>query len=244
MLVHIMKERLQKYLARCGVASRRKSEEYIAKGLVTVNGKRVIEMGIQIDPKIDKITFKQKPVRPAKELIYLILNKPIGVITTTDDPEKRETVMDLISGIDMRLFPVGRLDADSEGLLILTNDGAVANRLAHPRYGVKKKYRVLIKGEIQDSSIKKLERGVLLEDGITAPAKVSIDGSFPNETRLTIEIAEGKKRQIRRMFEEVGHLVSRLIRIQYGPLHIGKLKPGEYRHLTTKELTDIKKLLS
>lgn len=236
-----MKERLQKYLARCGVASRRKAEEYIAKGFVSVNGTRVTQMGVTIDPQLDKVTFKQKPVRPARQLIYIILNKPVGYITTTDDPERRDTVMDLIRGNEMRIFPVGRLDTDTEGLLLLTNDGELANRLAHPRYGVKKTYRVLVKGELQESIARKIEKGILLEDGITAPAKVKIDMFLGRETRVTLSIAEGKKRQIRRMFETVGHPVTRLVRVEYGPLHIGKLKPGEYRELTGEEITSLRK---
>jgi len=237
-----VKERLQKYLARCGIASRRKSEEYITQGYVCVNGIRITQMGFSIDPELDKVTFKQKPVHPAKEFIYLMLNKPPGSITTTDDPENRDTVMDLIEGIDMRLFPVGRLDADSEGLLILTNDGALANRLTHPRYGVKRTYHVLVKGRMQESTVKRLEKGILLEDGITAPADVKIDALLGPETKLTIRIAEGKKRQIRRMLEVVGHRVIRLVRIQYGPLYIGRLRSGEYRHLTAQEIKDLKKI--
>ncbi len=243
-MVCLLNERLQKYLARCGVASRRKAEEYIAKGLVTINGNRVTQMGVTIDPQLDKVTFKQKPVRPAKEFIYLMLNKPTGYITTTNDPEKRDTVMDLLQGIDMRIFPAGRLDADTEGLLLLTNDGELANRLAHPRFGVKKTYRVLVKGELQEAAVNKLSKGVLLEDGITAPAKVKIDVFLGRETRVTIQIAEGKKRQIRRMFEEVGHPVVQLVRIQYGPLHIGRLRPGEYRQLSGDEITELRKFKS
>jgi 23S rRNA pseudouridine2605 synthase len=238
-----MEERLHKYLARSGIASRRKAEEYITKGFVTVNGRKVTEMGHLIDPDTDKVSFKGKPVHSTTEKIFLLLNKPPGYITTTSDPEKRPTVMDLISGIAIRLFPVGRLDSDSEGLLLLTNDGEMANRLAHPRYGIKKTYRVHIRGRIENSQIKRLEKGVILEDGITAPAKVTMEYLGRIESKLLLQIAEGKKRQIRRMMDEVGHPVNRLIRIQYGPIVLGKLRSGEYRYLSALEIRELRKTI-
>jgi pseudouridine synthase len=234
-----MKERLNKYIARCGICSRRKADEFIAQGFVKVNNLRVTEMGHIVDTDRDKVTFKQNPVSPVRNNIYVILNKPEGYITTLKDPEKRPTVTDLLVGIKIRLNPVGRLDQDTEGLLIMTNDGDVAYRLAHPRYGVKKTYVVSLNGYITETQAKKLEKGVLLEDGITAPAEVTLLKRFQNHSEVQIRIAEGKKRQVRRMFEAMGFMVKRLIRTEYGPLKLGRLQKGQYRELTPNEVREL-----
>jgi 23S rRNA pseudouridine2605 synthase len=236
-----MKERLNKFIARCGVCSRRNADVLIAKGLVNLNGKRVTEMGITIDPAIDRVIVKNKPVLPEKNFLYILMNKPAGYVTTLKDEEKRPTVIDLLCGIKTRLFPVGRLDMDTKGLLLLTNDGDLANRLAHPRYGIKKTYRVLIHKRINESDLKKLEKGIELEDGLTAPASVHLDKRFEHQSLVTIKIAEGKKRQIRRMFEAIDHEVLDLVRIEYGPLKLGRLKPGEYREILPEEVRTLEK---
>ncbi len=236
-----MKERLNKFLARCGVCSRRKADEFIAQGFVQVNKLRVTEMGHMIDPERDKIIFKQNPVTPIQQNIYLMLNKPAGYITTLKDPEKRPTVTDLLIGIKMRLYPVGRLDQDTEGLLIMTNDGDIAYRLAHPRYGIKKTYVATIKWFITETQAKKLEKGLLLEDGITAPAQISILKQFQSNSEVLVRIAEGKKRQVRRMFEAIGFEVRHLVRTEYGPLKLGRLRRGQYRELTPNEVRELHK---
>ncbi len=238
-----MKERLNKYIARCGICSRRAADELIENGLVRVNKKLIREMGVTIDPLKDEVIVKNHVVRPQEEKLYIILHKPVGAVTTVKDPEKRKTVMDLISGIDIRLYPVGRLDIDTEGLLLLTNDGELANRLSHPRYGVKKTYLAHIKGNITETSLKKLEKGVLLEDGLTSPASVELNSRAPNASVVIIGISEGKNRQVRRMFEAVGHEVLRLVRIEFGNLKLGKIKKGEYRELVPSEIRELKKLV-
>ncbi|MDI6784505.1 MAG: pseudouridine synthase [bacterium] len=237
-----MQERLQKYIARCGVCSRRKAEKLIEQARVQVNGKTITQMGYVIDPDQIEVRVDNQVIRPAVDKVYLVLNKPVGYLTTVSDPEGRRTVFDLLPTLNERVFPVGRLDADSEGLLLFTNDGELANRLIHPRYGVKKKYLVTIEGQINPKTVASLERGIVLEDGKTAPAKIRILRSSRTITSLELEIAEGKKRQIRRMFATVGHPVLKLLRIQFGPLQLGNLKSGKYRFLAKPGIETLKKI--
>lgn len=231
-----MHERLQKILSRAGVTSRRAAETLISTGRVAVNDTVITTLGAKADPGVDKITLDGKPITIENVRIYILLNKPAGYVTTMNDPEGRSIVTDLIKDIQIRLFPVGRLDFNTEGLLLLTNDGDWANRLAHPSNEVVKTYHVKVRGEISEDTLGRLSRGVRLEDGWTAPATVTLLKTIGKNSWLSIAIHEGRYRQVRRMCEAVGLLVARLTRISYGCLQIGDLKPGEYRHLTPAEI--------
>lgn len=227
-------ERLQKVLAQAGIASRRKCEGLITAGKVTVNGAVVRELGIKVDPARDLIAVEGNPI--GKQLpVYILLNKPTGVVTTAFDPEGRKTVIDLVKTGE-RVFPVGRLDMNTSGLLLLTNDGVLANGLMHPRHEVDKRYRAEVKGEISDEALKRLEKGVLLEDGMTAPAKVELLNRTPQTSLFDITIHEGRNRQVRRMCEAVGHPVLRLKRVQFAFLTLGNLRPGDWRTLSEQEV--------
>jgi 23S rRNA pseudouridine2605 synthase len=226
-------ERLQKVLARAGLASRRASEELIAEGRVRVNGE-VAELGRRIDPDADQVTIDGVPVPVAPGLVHYLLNKPPGVVTTASDPQGRPVVVDLVPA-EPRVFPVGRLDADTEGLLILTNDGGFAHRLTHPSFGVAKEYLAEVEGTPGRAVLRTLREGVDLEDGRTAPARVSLVS--PGVLRLVI--SEGRNRQVRRMCEAVGHPVRRLVRTRIGPVADRRLPPGSWRPLTTGEVRSL-----
>jgi 23S rRNA pseudouridine2605 synthase len=223
-------ERLQKVLAGAGVGSRRHCEELIAAGRVEVNGERAV-LGRRVDPDRDQVTIDGAHVSVAPGLVYYLLNKPPGVVSTARDPQGRPTVTGLVPA-EPRVFPVGRLDADSEGLILLTNDGELTYRLTHPKYGVRKEYLVHVEGDPKPPVVRKLRDGVELEDGMTAPAQVTRLG--PGTLRMTIH--EGRNRQIRRMGDAVGHPVRRLVRTAIGPLRTGRLKPGQWRALTPEEV--------
>jgi 23S rRNA pseudouridine2605 synthase len=223
-------ERLQKVLARAGFGSRRISEELIADGRVTVDGE-VAELGRRVDIERDRIEVDGVPVSVRPGLVHYLLNKPTGVITTADDPQGRPTVVDLVP-TEPRVFPVGRLDMDTEGLLLLTNDGDLAHRLTHPSFGVEKEYLAEVEGEPGRAAMRRLRDGVELDDGPTAPAKASL--LAPNMVKLTIH--EGRNRQVRRMCDAVGHPVTRLVRTRIGPLAERRLKPGQWRELTLDEV--------
>jgi 23S rRNA pseudouridine2605 synthase len=223
-------ERLQKVLAATGWGSRRVCEELIAAGRVTVNGERA-ELGRRVDVETDRIEVDGAPVGVRPGLVYYLLNKPAGVVTTAKDTHGRPTVVELVPG-EPRVFPVGRLDADTEGLLLLTNDGDLANRVAHPRHGVDKEYLAEVAGgTVPAGAIRRLREGVELDDGVTAPAQVS----QPQPGVLRITIHEGRNRQVRRMCEAVGHPVRRLVRTRIGPLSDRTLPPGAWRPLTDSE---------
>jgi len=242
-----MKKRLQKILSELGIASRRKAEELILQGSVTVNG-RVATIGMKADPEEDHIKVAGKlvagPQQKGIPKVYLMFHKPKGVVTTLSDPEGRPAVKDYLNEVKHRVFPVGRLDFDSEGLLLLTNDGDLAHALLHPSHEIPKTYLVKIKGEIEEEKVGILRRGVKLEDGITLPARVKRVRKSENNSWIEMTIREGKKRQIRRMLEKVGHPVLKLKRVSIGPLQLGALKPGEMRRLTQEELRAMKKELS
>lgn len=227
-------ERLQKFLAQAGVASRRKCEKLIAEGKVTVNGKTVRELGTKINPDRDAIMVNGQLLRKDSS-VYILMNKPRGVVTTASDPQGRETVIDLID-VPQRVFSVGRLDMDTSGLLLLTNDGNLANGLMHPRHEVNKRYRTEIKGCISDEGLARLANGVQLEDGPTAPAKVSLLDRTKDKSLFDITIHEGRNRQVRRMCEAVGHPVLSLKRLQLAFLTLGDLRPGAWRNLTEQEV--------
>lgn len=236
----VMVERLQKALAAAGVASRRKCEELIAAGRVKVNGEVVTAMGVKVTPQ-DLLEVDGIPVKRNEALVYYILNKPAGYITTVRDTHGRPTVMSLVPD-SPRVFPVGRLDMDTQGLLLLTNDGDLAHALLHPSAQVDKVYRVTVAGQVQEQEVKLLERGVQLEDGRTAPAKVRILGYRDGRTRLELIIHEGRKRQVKRMLQAVGHRVLKLERIKFAFLTLSGLERGQYRTLTAEEVQGLKKI--
>lgn len=232
-------ERLQKVLAQAGVGSRRKCEEIIQAGRVEVNGERVTELGVKVNPS-DLIAVDGRTIQTESK-VYLAFHKPKGVITSANDPEGRRTVMDYIKDVSERLYPVGRLDYDTEGLLILTNDGEFANRLTHPKFHVPKTYHVTVNGVPHGSLLEKLARGVMLEDGITAPADVDYYdiGDDQKQSIISITIHEGRNRQVRRMFDSINYPVIRLRRVRFGPLFLQGLPRGKSRPLTAEEITDL-----
>lgn len=231
-----MEIRLQKALAMAGVASRRHGEELIINGRVKVNGKVVKELGTKVDLSRDKIMVDGQPLPPVESKVYYLLNKPRGYVTTLRDERGRKTVMDLLEGVEQRVYPVGRLDYDSEGLLLLTNDGELTQALTHPKHKVKKTYRVRVAGIPRPDELEKMARGIELSDGLTAPADVKLVDILEGRALLEISIHEGRNRQVRRMCEHIGQSVVRLRRIRFGPLELGDLKPGEFRPLNVHEL--------
>ena len=232
--------RLQKFMAMCGVASRRQSEELISRGAVRVNGVIVKTLGSQVDPGEDTVTVSGKSLKSPSR-VYLLFNKPRGIVSTMKDPGRRGTVADFFREIPQRVYPVGRLDRDTEGLLLVTNDGELANRLMHPRYRVAKTYQAVVDGELSAVGLQALRRGVVLEDGKTSPAHVRVLKGHRKETLVTLTLREGKKRQVRRMLEHVGTPVISLKRTGYSFLVLGRLKPGRFRHLTAGEVERLKK---
>ena len=226
-------ERLQKVLAVHGWGSRRVCEDMIAAGRVAVNGE-VAVLGRRVDIDHDEVTVDGAPIGVRPGLVYYLLNKPTGVITSASDPQGRPTVVELVPA-EPRVYPVGRLDLDTSGLLLITNDGDLANRLAHPSHGVEKEYLAEVEGTPSASAVRRLRDGIELDDGLTAPAKVS----QPDPGVLRITIHEGRNRQVRRMCEAVGHPVVRLVRVRIGPLRDAALKPGDWRELTKAEVRSL-----
>jgi len=235
-----VKERLQKILSRAGVASRRAAEQLIAAGRVRVNGAVVAELGSKADALSDEIRIDGRLVRPEVEKIYLMLHKPQGYVTTLHDPEGRPTVADLVKGVGERVYPVGRLDYDSEGLLLLTNDGDFSQKVQHPRYQVPKTYRVKVRGTLSVPELRSLEQGILLDGEPFRPAQVREEKENRGSTWLLVTIAEGRNRIVRRAFEALGHPVARLIRLKIGELALGSLPSGDYRHLTAREVEHLR----
>ncbi len=236
-------ERLQKILARAGLASRREAERWIQEGRVRVNGAVVTKLGSQADATKDKIKVDGKLIaRPA--LNYFLFHKPPGLITSMGDPQGRPNLGDFLESLGRkgRVFPVGRLDFNSSGLLLLTNDGELAQKLAHPRYGVTKLYQVKISACPTQSELGRLRKGIHLEDGWTAPAKVRVVQVLRKKAWLEVEIHEGRYREVRRMFEALGYFVEKLTRVRMGPLRLGSLGPGEFRPLSPQEIAALKKI--
>ncbi len=231
--------RLQKYLALCGVASRRHAETMIAEGLVQVNGITVREMGTQV-AESDEVRVRGEVVNLEAEKRYILYYKPIGEVTSVSDPEGRPTVMDHFRDFPVRLYPVGRLDFDSEGLLLLTNDGELTARLTHPSYEVDKNYIARVSLEISKEELHRLHAGVMLDGRMTAKAKVRVLRQDAFSTDLLITIHEGRNRQIRRMIDAIGHQTIRLKRVKYGPIDIGTLARGQWRDLTSEEVAALK----
>lgn len=238
-LMDAMKERLQKILAKAGVASRRTAEALIKAGRVAVDGETVTEMGVQVDPHCQRITVDGRPVTLEEKKIYLLLNKPAGYVTTLQDPQGRPIITELLQDVSERVFPVGRLDLDTEGALLLTNDGDLANQIIHPRYEVNKTYEATVQGRPDRAKLRQLEQGIMLEGKKTWPAEVKMLESNDLTSVIEIIIHEGKKRQVRKMFAAIGHPVLHLKRTAYGKLRLGSLPAGSYRFLTTKDLKQI-----
>ncbi|MDW8326013.1 MAG: pseudouridine synthase [Anaerolineales bacterium] len=239
-----MEERLQKLLAQAGYGSRRSCEELILQGRVRVNG-RVAQLGQKADPTRDTITLDGEPLAEPERLTYVLLHKPRGVVSSLEPQGDRKTVVDLVPS-KVRLYPVGRLDVESEGLILLTNDGALANRLTHPRYEVEKEYRVLVKGAPDEEQLNIWRRGVVLKDPETGkqvrtlPARVTREGPSHETTWLRVVMREGRKHEIRDIGATLGLPVKRLIRVRLGSLRLGDLKPGEWRYLTAAEVAELK----
>jgi pseudouridine synthase len=232
-------ERLQKVMAHAGVASRRHCEEMIAAGLVKVNGRVIVEPGARVDPAKDIIQVEGKILRLPSEKHYILLYKPRGYVTTMRDEKGRKQVTDLIKGIKARVYPVGRLDYDSEGLLLLTNDGELTFALTHPSHLVPKTYLVRVNGIPSKEKLEQMARGLNLKDGRTAPAKIRLLGEHNGNAQVEVTLKEGRNRQIRRMFEHIGYRVLRLKRIKIGDLSLEAMRPGEYRKLTPSELRQL-----
>jgi len=233
-----MEERLQKILAKAGIASRRSAERLIRDGRIRINGEVVVEMGCKADPVRDRITCDGKPIA-FEEKVYVLLNKPAGYVTTLSDPQGRPVVADLLPGIPLRLFPVGRLDLDTEGALLMTNDGGLANTILHPRFEVKKTYEALVAGSPSRATLNLLEQGIEIDGVRTRPAAIRVLQRHAGQTLIEIIIHEGKKRQVRKMFQAVHHRVLHLKRTAYGQLGLGMLPLGKFRFLTPDDLKKI-----
>src|SRR6266508_607835 len=236
-------ERLQKILARAGLASRREAERWIVEGRITVNGAVVRKLGSQADPAKDSIKVDGKRVKPAAAPLYYAFHKPPAIITTLNDPERRPDLTPFLErlGEKRRVFPVGRLDYNTTGLLLLTNDGALAMRLTHPRYGVKKLYQVKLSACPTEEGLAHLRKGIRLDDGVTAPARVRVIEKLRKNAWIEIEVHEGRKREVRRMFEALGYFVEKLLRIRFGPIVLGALPPGKLRPLSQIEVRSLKR---
>ena len=232
--------RLQKYLASCGVSSRRTAEKMITEGRVIVNGNVVTELGTQVNELIDIVLVDGVAVFPESEKHYIAYNKPVGEVTTVRDPEGRPTVLDRFRDYPVRLFPVGRLDYDSEGLLLLTNDGDLMNRLLHPSFEIPKSYLVRVSNHVTDDEIRILRKGVIIDGRMTSPAMIRLIRSDMFSTELLITIHEGRNRQVRKMVSAVGHQVVRLKRVQFGPVRLGDLPSGMWRKLTSDEIAKLR----
>jgi 23S rRNA pseudouridine2605 synthase len=233
--------RLQKFLSMAGVSSRRAGEQMIKSGRVMVNGETVTEMGKTVDPAIDRVEVDGRLVKPVSLHVYVLLYKPVGYVTTMKDEFGRSTVTELVRGAGARIFPVGRLDLDTSGLLLMTNDGELANRLTHPAFGVEKEYQARVHDIPSRQVLEALARGVMLDDGKTAPAKVRLVRSGRPTSTVALTIKEGRNRQVRRMLEAVGHPVVSLKRIRFGPLTLDGLKQGQWRRLTAAEVDELKR---
>jgi pseudouridine synthase len=245
-----MSERLQKILSAAGIASRRAAEVLIQEGRVTVNGQTVTELGTKADPDVDEVRVDGRRVKPVQRRRYILLYKPRGYITSRSDPQQRPTVIDLLDkgGVREYVYPVGRLDYDSEGLLILTSDGELAARLTHPRHGVPREYHARVRGVPDRHELERLSRGIVIEGRRTAPAQVTIskviEGEGGRDAILSFVLREGRNRQVRDMCDAIGHPVVRLRRVRIGPISDDRIRPGEFRDLTPKEVAALKKISS
>ena len=237
------KERLNKIIAIAGITSRRRADGLISLGRVTVNGQVEKRVGSKAVWGVDSINVDGHPIPDPPKKIYLLLNKPFGYVSTLHDPEGRPIIRDLVKDVKERVYPIGRLDFDSSGLLILTNDGELAFRLMHPKFHIPRTYKVIVEGSLSDTSVERLKKGVILDDGPTNPARVRIIETQQGRSVVRITIFEGRSREIRRMCEAVGHKTLKLTRIGYGNLNLGGLKVGKYRHLNNVEIKALRKLI-
>lgn len=235
-----MQERIQKYMARCGVASRRKAEELVLEGRVKING-QTINSVVSIDPDVDRVEFDGRVIKPEERKVYIMLNKPVGIITSAKDQFDRKTVLDIIK-VEERVFPVGRLDFDTAGLIILTNDGDLAYRMTHPSHEVEKVYLAEIAGIPTEDELERFRRGLEIEDYVTAPSKIRVLKEIARSSQVEITIHEGKNRQVRKMCDAIGHPVIRLKRIRIGSLGMEGLEEGKWRELTDMEVEYLKSL--
>jgi len=238
-----MTMRLQRYLALCGIASRRKCEELITRGRVIVNGATVVQIGTCVTPEEDRVLVDGREITPPKRFVYYALNKPAGYVVTMSDSHGTPTVMSLLQDVRERVFPVGRLDMDTEGLLLLTNDGEIANRLMHPRYHLEKEYIVAVRHELNEHNLNWLRRGIELEGKVTQPARIRLIKKNRDCIYYKMVIHEGRKRQIREMFKAAGHPVLSLKRIAIGPVRLGILSTGRYRSLSGAEVKILRKAI-
>lgn len=232
--------RLAKYLAQAGIASRRQAEQLISTGKITVNGQLVSNLATIVEPGVDQVAYMGRPVSNNSQLIYLLLYKPAGFICSVYDPQGRPTVLDLLKDIEARIYPVGRLDLDTSGLLLLSNDGAFTNLMIHPRYKIVKKYEAWVKGQVREQELIPLRSGIQLEDGLTAPAEVRLLQQDEKNSLVEIAIHEGRKRQVKRMCIATGHPVLSLKRTGLAFLSLRDLKEGQYRHLSLQEIEALK----
>ena len=239
-----MQERLQKVIAHAGIASRREAERLIVLGQVAVNGTVVTKLGTKVDPARDIITLNGSVVTIVPEKIYVVLNKPAGYVSTLKDPQKRPVVMDLLDRVGSRVYPVGRLDYDAEGLLLLTNDGELAHRLQHPSYRICRTYEVKVKGSPPNRKLSLLRKGVQLEDGMTLPAKAAFLKKTLKNSWITVTLYEGRNRQVKRMCAAIEHQVLKLKRIRFGSLYLDDLPQGRYRKLTKDEVKGLYRLVN
>jgi pseudouridine synthase len=238
----MMKTRLNKVLAQAGLSSRRGGDRLIVEGRVAVNGEVVTAPGLLVDPGVDRIVVDGRPLPAAAPHEYVLLNKPRGYVTTLSDPRGRPVVTDLLRGRRARLFPVGRLDVDVEGVLLLTNDGPLAHRLLHPRYAIPRVYEASVEGRVRRTDLPRWRAGVLLDDGPARPSAVEIVATEANTTRLSLTFAEGRKHEVKRYCLALGHPVRRLRRVAFGPLTLGDLGPGRARPLTPREVRRLSSL--
>lgn len=234
--------RIARFLAGAGFGSRRRCEQFILEGRVRINGVVVTGLGDRVDPLTDRVTLDGAEVSLSPESVTVMVHKPRGYLTACRDPQGRPIVLDLLPASlrNRGLFPVGRLDKDTEGILLLTNDGNLAFRLTHPRFGVEKTYRVWVQGQLADEDVRRLEAGLLLGDRVTAPARVTRIHRHQKQTEIELVIHEGRKRQVRRMMRALGHKVERLVRVRFGPLSLGELPPSGWRFLEGQELATLK----
>jgi pseudouridine synthase len=237
-------ERIQKILAKSGIASRREAERMVVEGRVSVNGKIVETLGFKADPSRDHIKVDGKRLAPFEPKVILLLNKPRGYLSTVKDPKGRPTIMDLLKSVKWRVYPVGRLDFDAEGLLLLTNDGDLAHLFSHPRFSIPKTYLVKVAGVPEEKKLNRLGRGVMLEDGEAKAVSCSLIRQREKNSWVRVVVTEGRNHLVKRMFSVIGHTVLKLKRIEYGPIRLGDLPFGQFRYLTPEEMEKIKRLMA
>lgn len=234
--------RLQKYIAHAGVTSRRKAEDLILEGKVKVNDKVVLELGVKVDPKKDRVKVNDENIKIEKRDVYIMLNKPVGYVTTMKDEKDRRIVTDLIDGVKERIYPVGRLDADTTGLLILSNDGDVTYKLTHPRHEIIKRYIAIVEGVPNKWELEQFRKGLMIDGKKTSDASIEISKRYEDESILDISIHEGRNRQVKKMCKAINHPVKKLKRIAIGNLELGNLKLGSWRYLRDEEVRGLKSL--